>query len=75
MIEIPIDVRSEHLDKVKNFCKLNNVTWGRVYAECLLDGASGRPDDVQKVIDFNEKLEKDYKKYRKSKSFWWRLNN
>jgi len=73
MVQLPIDVREEHLEKIKTFCKKNNIIWGPVYSECWLDGAIGTPEDVEKVKKYNNKLEKEYIRKRKDSSFWYKL--
>lgn len=75
MIEQPIDVREEFLDKIKSFCSNNNIEWGTVFSESWLDGATGTPQQVQSVIKYVNELEQKRLEYRKTKSFWWRLWN
>jgi len=73
MIQIPIPLRDEFKDKVKNFCSDNNIEWGTVYSECWNEGVSGTQKDIKLVEDYVSKLEEERLNYRKSKSFWWRL--
>jgi hypothetical protein len=75
MISLPIDIRKEFEDKVKNFCVVNNIEWGIVNSECWLEGAIGTSKDIKMVEDYIESLEQERQQYRNSESFWWRLWN
>mgnify|MGYP003679762027 CR=1 FL=1 len=75
MIQQPIEVRDEFLYDVKTFCLKNNIEWGTVYSECWLDGAIGTPEQVMKVVNYVNELEKKRDEFRAKKSFWWRLWN
>ena len=73
MISLPIDVRTDFKDKVKNFCLINNIEWGVVYSESWLNGVTGTPNEVEIVRIYIKDLEGKRKQYRRSKSFWWKL--
>jgi len=77
MIELPIDVRIEHLDRIKDFCSKNGIIWGQVNSESWLNGVTGTPEQVKMVKEYNEKLEKERFEYRrqKKKGFLYRLFN
>ena len=73
MIEQPIEVKDEFLDDVKTFCFKNNIEWGTVYSECQLNGVNGTSEQIKQVLDYIKQLEIKRIKYRKTKSFWWKL--
>jgi len=75
MIYLPINVREEFTDKIKNFCSSNNISWGAGFSECLLEGVSGTPEQVESVRLYVEKLENKRIQYRSLKGFWWRIWN
>jgi len=75
MIQQPIKVRDEFLENVKTFCLNNDIVWGTVYSECWLDGATGTPEQVMKVVNYVNELEKKRNGFRSTKSIWWRLWN
>jgi hypothetical protein len=75
MIQQGLNIRDEFKDKVKNFCSLNNVEWSENVFESLTGGIIGEVDNVVKVIEYINKLERDRLEGRKNKSFWWRLWN
>ncbi len=75
MIQIPIPLRDEFKDKVKNFCSSNNIEWGTVYSECWNEGVNGTQQQIKMVEEYVSELEQERLNYRKNKSFWWRLWN
>lgn len=56
MIQKPIYVREEFLDKVKTFCSLNNIEWGTVYSESWLDWVHGTPEEIGIVEKYIREL-------------------
>ena len=75
MIQLPIDIRPEYKDKVKKFCSKNNLEWGTVNSECLLEGVHGTPIDVEKLLKYIKNLEQKRKNFRAKKSFLWKIFN
>ena len=75
MIQMPIPLRDEFKDKVKNFCSSNDIEWGIVHSECWHEGVGGTRVDIKLVEDYVSKLERERLNYRKNKSFWWKLWN
>jgi hypothetical protein len=59
MIQIPIPLRDEFKDKVKNFCYSNNIEWGAVWSECWNEGVIGTVEQIEMVEDYISKLEKN----------------
>jgi hypothetical protein len=76
MIQQGLNIRDEFKDKVKNFCSLlGNVEWSDNVYESITGGIVGEVEDVVKVMEYIDKLERDRLEERKNKSFWWRLWN
>lgn len=75
MVQQGLNMREEFKDKVKNFCSLNNVEWSDNVYESVTGGIVGEVEDVVKVMEYIDKLERDRLEKRKNKSFWWRLWN
>ena len=75
MIQIPIPVRDEFMDKVESFCSSNNIKWREVYSECWNKGVIGTQDQIKLVEDYVSKLEEERIKFLKNKSFWGRIWN
>ena len=68
MIQLPIVVRNEHKEKVKNFCSENNIQWGTVYSECWNEGVHGTPKECEEVEKYVQQLETERKEFRKNKN-------
>ena len=75
MIQQGINIRDEFKEKVKNFCSLNNVKCSyNVYKNISGSGVLvGEVDNVVKVTEYINLLEKERVMERSKKSFWWNL--
>ena len=75
MIQQGLNIRDEFKDKVKNFCSLYNVKWSDNVYESVTGGIVGEVDNVIKVMEYIDKLERDRLEERNNKSFWRKLWN
>lgn len=77
MISLNGGYRPEFHDKVKNFCDENEMTIDYVndIGNCYMYSIGMDSSKADKFLKYIETLETERKKYRRNKSFWWRLWN
>lgn len=59
MIQQGLNIRDEFKDNVKNFCSLHNVEWSDNVYESVTGGIVGEVDNVMRVMEYIDKLERD----------------
>ncbi len=67
MVQQGLNIRDEFKDKVKNFCSIHNVKWSDNVYESVGGGIIGEVDNVVKVIEYIDKLERGRLEERKNK--------
>jgi hypothetical protein len=75
MIQQGLNIRDGFKDSVKNFCSLHNVQWSDNVYESTTGGIVGEVENVVKVMEYIDKLERDRLEEPKNKGFWWLLWN